>query len=345
MRLSDLEYALPDELIAQEPAAERTASRLLALGPSDGAHRHLRVADLPAVLRAGDLVVLNDTRVIPARVHGRRPTGGRLEVLFVRRLGGATADAMEDWEVLVRGAPRAGERVHLPMADAEWQVSLGDGRWRLGVRAGESVLGWLDRVGEVPLPPYIRRPGGPSARDRERYQTLHARVPGAVAAPTAGLHLTPALLDQLRAAGVGITTLTLHVGPGTFLPIRVDDLDTHVMEAEWYHIPAGAAAEIVCARAEGRRIVAIGTTTVRALESAGARGTLTAGCGEARLFIRPGFRFRVVDALFTNFHLPRSSLLALVAAFAGWERVRGAYEAAVRLRYRFYSFGDAMLLT
>jgi S-adenosylmethionine:tRNA ribosyltransferase-isomerase len=227
-----------------------------------------------------------------------------------------------------------------------WIAALGDGRWH--VRLGgleEPPQAWLDRVGEVPLPPYIRRPGGPTAADRERYQTCYARVPGAVAAPTAGLHLTPALLDALAGAGIGLARLTLHVGPGTFMPIRDDDLDHHAMLAEPYDVPAQTVEAIAATRAAGGRVVAIGTTTVRALESAAARGPIGPGPGDARLFIRPGHAFRVVDALLTNFHLPRSTLLALVAAFAGWERIKTAYEDAVRSGYRFYSFGDAMLVT
>lgn len=336
MRLADLVYELPPELIAQAPAAERTAARLLVVDRATGALAHRTVADLAALLRPGDLVVVNDTRVIPARVHGRRPTGGRLELLFVR-----PRDDERTWEVLVRGGPRAGERVHLPDATATWLAPLGEGRWTLALDTTEPVLAWLERAGEVPLPPYIARPGGPNAADRERYQTTYARVPGAIAAPTAGLHLTPALLDALAARGIELAALTLHVGPGTFLPIRTDDLDAHVMPGERYAIPDDTAARIAAARAAGRRVVAVGTTTVRALESSAADGVRA---GEATLFIRPGHGFRVVDALLTNFHLPRSTLLALVAAFAGWERVRGAYEEAVRRRYRFYSFGDAMLL-
>jgi S-adenosylmethionine:tRNA ribosyltransferase-isomerase len=343
MRLADLDYVLPPELIAQEPAPERTAARLLVVSRATGGLRHARVGELPAELRPGDLLVLNDTRVIPARVHGRRPTGGRLEVLLVRPLADA---GPPEWAAIARGAPRAGEQVHFPGGDGEWLGALGEGRWRLRLRLDEPVLAWLERVGEVPLPPYIRRPDGPTAADRVRYQTTYARTPGAVAAPTAGLHLTAPLLDALARAGVEVVPLTLHVGPGTFLPIRVDTLEHHTMEAEPYHVPGPTAAALARARAAGRRVVAVGTTTVRALESAAdADGSVAAGPGEASLFIRPGHRFRVVDALLTNFHLPRSTLLALVAAFAGWPRVREAYAEAVRLRYRFYSFGDAMLLT
>jgi S-adenosylmethionine:tRNA ribosyltransferase-isomerase len=340
MRVADLDYALPEDLIAQEPAAERTAARLLVLPRQTGEVRHARVADLPGILRAGDLLVVNDTRVVPARVRARRPSGGRLEVLFVRPLSPAA-----EWEVLVRGAPRAGERVHVAATVGEWVAPLGDGRWRLRMCLDEPVLDWLERVGEVPLPPYIRRPGGPSPADRERYQTVYARVPGAVAAPTAGLHLTAELLAALGAAGVAVASLTLHVGPGTFMPPRCDDLEQHTMLSERYELPPATADAIASARAGGRRIVAVGTTTVRALESAAAAGALHAGAGEASLFIHPGHRFHVVDALLTNFHLPRSPLLALVSALAGWDRIRAAYEEAVRLRYRFYSFGDAMLIT
>jgi len=340
VRLADLDYALPEDLIAQEPAAERDAARLFVLDRASSAPRHARVADLPGLLGAGDVLVLNDARVVPARVHGRRPSGGRLEVLFVRPRAGSG-----EWEVLVRGAPRPGEPVHLPEAGGSWIGPLGEGLWRLRLDLGEPVLDWLERVGEVPLPPYIRRPGGATPVDRERYQTVYARVPGAVAAPTAGLHLTPALLAQLARSGVAIVTCTLDVGPGTFLPIRAEDLAGHTMAAERYELPAATAKAVGSARAAGRRVVAVGTTTVRALESAAAEGPLRAGVGEARLFIRPGHRFRVVDALLTNFHLPRSPLLALVAAFAGWERIREAYAEAVRRRYRFYSYGDAMLVT
>ena len=339
MRLEDLDYALPPELIAQEPAAERTAARLLAVSREPFQLAHRTVREFPHALRSGDLLVLNDARVVPARVHGRRPSGGRLELLLLEPSAGGT------WEALVRGSPRVGERVHLPEAAGEWAAALGDGRWQLRLEVAGDVLAWLDRVGEVPLPPYIRRPGGPTAADRERYQTTFARVPGAVAAPTAGLHFTSALLAEARDAGIEHVTLTLHVGPGTFLPIRGGDLATYRMAPERYALPDAAIGRIAAVRAAGGRVVAVGTTTVRALESAAADGTLRAGAGSAGLFIQPGHRFRVVDALLTNFHLPRTPLLALVAAFAGWDVLRRAYAEAVGARYRFYSFGDAMLLT
>jgi len=339
VRLEDLDYALPPELIAQEPASERTAARLLAVRRSPPGITHHTVADLPGLLRRGDLLVLNDTRVVPARVFARRPSGARLELLLLE------ACAEHEWEALVRGSPRVGEPVHLPEGAGEWTRALGDGRWRLRLEVGGDVLAWLERVGEVPLPPYIRRPGGPSVADGERYQPTYARVPGAVAAPTAGLHFTPELLAALHAAGIEHAALTLHVGPGTFLPIRGGDLATYRMAPERYVLSEDTATRIAAARASGGRIVAVGTTTVRALESAAGEGTLRAGAGLATLFIRPGHRFRIVDALLTNFHVPRTPLLALVAAFAGWNTLHRAYRVAVEARYRFYSFGDAMLLT
>jgi len=339
VRLEDLDYALPPELIAQEPVPERTAARLLVVTREPETFAHETVAALPTLLRAGDLLVLNDARVVPARVRGRRPSGGRLELLLLDACGDG------EWEALVRGSPRVDERVHLPEGTGTWTAALGDGRWRLRLEVPAPVSAWLERVGEVPLPPYIRRPGGPTAVDRERYQTTFARVPGAVAAPTAGLHFTPGLLAAADAAGIGHVTLTLHVGPGTFLPIRGGDLDTHRMAAERYELPAVTVARIQATRAAGGRIVAVGTTTVRTLESAAAAGALRAGAGEATLFIRPGHRFRAVDALLTNFHLPGTPLLALVAAFAGRAVLASAYAEAVRRRYRFYSYGDAMLIT
>lgn len=338
MNLDELDYPLPPECIAQRPAAERTAARLLVLRRETGCLEHRRVRDLPALLRAGDLLVLNDVRVIPARVHGRRPTGGRLEVLLLEPSGADT------WEVLVRGTPRVGETVHLPEARGEWVADRGGGRWQLRLQVAGGVAEWLERVGELPLPPYIRRPAGPTAEDRDRYQTVFARVPGAVAAPTAGLHFTRELLQELAERGVPHATLTLQVGPATFLPLRARSLEGCTLPGERYHLPAETVRRIEATRAQGGRIVAVGTTTVRALESAACAGHLRPGTAVADLFIRPGHVFRMVDVLLTNFHLPRSSLLALVAAFAGWERIREAYLLAVRSGYRFYSYGDAMLL-
>jgi S-adenosylmethionine:tRNA ribosyltransferase-isomerase len=340
MTLDDLDYALPAELIAQHPAPERTAARLMAVDRATGERRHASVRDLPDLLRPGDLLVVNDARVIPARVRGRRPSGGRIELLLLRAVGGPSC-----WTALVRGAPRLGERVHFACGTGRFVGAEGEGRWRIELDVGD-VPAWLERYGEIPLPPYVRRPAGPEPGDAERYQTVFARTPGAVAAPTAGLHFTPELLAALAAREVRRAALTLHVGPGTFLPIRAARLDDHVMEAERYTIPPETAAAVADTRRAGGRIVAVGTTTVRTLEAAATDDRLVrAGRGEAAIFIRPGHRFRVPDALMTNFHLPRSPLLALVSAFAGWEHVRQAYEDAVERRYRFYSFGDAMLLS
>jgi S-adenosylmethionine:tRNA ribosyltransferase-isomerase len=339
MRLGDLVYDLPGELIAQEPAPERSDARLLVVRRDADAVEHTRIPALPSLLRPGDLLVLNDTRVIPARVRGRRPSGGRLELLLCEPLG------EERWAVLVKGSPRVGERVTFASGAGEWLGDCGEGRWQVRLEVGPSVLAWLAEVGEVPLPPYIRRPAGPTATDRERYQTVFASAPGAVAAPTAGLHFTPALLDALAARGVERTFVTLHVGPGTFQPIRGDDLATYRMAPERFAIGIDAAHAIGRARAEGRRIVAVGTTTVRTLESAAARGDVRPGAGLADVFIAPGHEFRLTDAMLTNFHLPRTPLLAMVAALAGWERLHAAYEEAVRARYRFYSYGDAMLVS
>lgn len=336
MRLQDLVYELPPDLIAQEPATERSAARLLVVRADGREHAHVR--DLPRMLEPGDLLVLNDTRVIPARVYGKRPTGGRIEVLLCDpRPDGA-------WGVLARGTPRVGERIAFASGSGEWIEDRGDGRWVLRLDVGPSVLAWLDELGEVPLPPYIRRPEGPRDVDRTRYQTVFAREPGAVAAPTAGLHFTPALFAALAARGVARAFVTLHVGPGTFMPIRGDDLATYRMAPERAEVSAETIAAIARTRAAGGRVVAVGTTVVRALESAAAGGVLAPLVGPADVFIAPGHRFRAVDAMLTNFHLPRTPLLAMVAALAGWERLRAAYEEAVRERYRFYSYGDAMLV-
>jgi len=338
-RLATLSYALPEELIAQEPAARRSDARLLVVDRAHERLEHRGVTQLPELLRSSDLLVVNDARVIRARVYGRRPSGGRLELLLLEAVGA------NEWDALVRGSPRLGESVDLPEGRGEWTQSLGGGRWRVRLTVEPDVLRWLERVGQLPLPPYIRRPGGPTASDEERYQTVFATTAGAVAAPTAGLHFTTELLARLEAAGIRRVSLTLHVGPGTFLPIRDGELDTYTMAGERFELSQATVEAIEDTRRHGGRVVAVGTTTTRALEAAACGGTLTAGSETARLFIAPGHRFRVVDALLTNFHLPRTPLLALVAAFAGWPLVQRAYETAVAARYRFYSYGDAMLLT
>jgi S-adenosylmethionine:tRNA ribosyltransferase-isomerase len=338
MRRQDFTYALPEALIAQQPLAERTASRLLYL-PAAGPRQDRRFADLPALLRAGDLLLLNDTRVIPARLRGQRDTGGRVEALLERQTGERTALA----QLRASKALKPGAR----LAFAGGGQSVGA---RVGERQGEffeltfdrPLAEWLEAIGELPLPPYIARPAG--AEDAQRYQTVYGRAPGAVAAPTAGLHFDAPLLAQLRSMGVEIGTITLHVGAGTFKPVRVDDLAEHRMHAERVQVSPGVCAQVAAARARGGRVVAVGTTVVRALESAAAGGELEPFDGETRLFITPGYQFRVVDVLITNFHLPESTLLMLVCAFGGYEAVMAAYRHAVEQRYRFFSYGDAMLL-
>ncbi len=335
MLTRDFDYELPEESIAQEPAP-RGESRLLVLDRED---RHHRVKDLPRLLRPGDLLVLNDTRVIPARLFGRRiGFEGKIEVLLIEKTG------EREWEALVRPGRRArsGTGIAFEGLTAE-VVDKREDRYRL--RFSEPIEPHLDRLGHMPLPPYIRRPDEVS--DRERYQTVFARNPGAVAAPTAGLHFSTELLEEIEAAGIGIARVTLHVGIGTFKPVAAERLEDHRMDRERYEVGEETAEAIRRARAEGRRVVAVGTTVVRTLESAtisGRDGEVIAGSGATELFITPGYNFRAVDVLLTNFHLPRSTLLMLVSAFAGRERVLAAYEEAIREGYRFYSYGDAMLV-
>jgi S-adenosylmethionine:tRNA ribosyltransferase-isomerase len=341
--ISDFDYHLPPELIAQEPLPERDASRLMVLDRATGAVAHRAFRDLPEHLRDGDLLVLNRSRVLPARLLGRRASGGEAEILLVRDLGG------DRWQALVRPGRhlRPGQRVTVDddlSVVVETEALAEDGRRRVRfLSRRRDVPAALERCGHVPLPPYVRRPDRP--QDRERYQTVYAREPGSVAAPTAGLHFTPALLDRLRERGASVAEIVLHVGPGTFRPVTAERVEDHRVAPEPFTIPPETAAAIEGTRARGGRVVAVGTTTARTLEGAArATGTVAAGEGETDLVIVPGFAFAVVDALVTNFHLPRSSLLLLVAAFAGRERVLGAYAEAVRERYRFYSYGDAMMI-
>jgi S-adenosylmethionine:tRNA ribosyltransferase-isomerase len=335
---ADFHFDLPADLIAQHPPARRTASRLLALDGLDGGLRDLGFPDLAALLEPGDLIVRNNTRVLPARVHGRKEgTGGAVEVLVERLLGAGrfTAQARSS-----KGL-RPGQRVLLPGG----AIATATGRLEdlVEFELDRPALAYFEAHGDMPLPPYIERPAASS--DRDRYQTVWARETGAVAAPTAGLHFDDALLAAIAARGVAVADVTLHVGAGTFQPVRVLDLDTHRMHAEWLRVPQATVEAIAATRARGGRVVAIGTTVVRALESAAAGGALAPFEGETRIFIRPGFRFRVVDALVTNFHLPESTLLMLVCAFAGSAAVLAAYAHAVRARYRFFSYGDAMFVT
>jgi len=334
MRLSDFDYALPPELIAQTPVDRRDASRLLVVGRDS--LRHLGFADLPGLLRPGDLVVLNDTRVIKARMRGEKDSGGQAEILVERIEDDRTALC----QVRVSKPLKPGRTLQVGAFELLVLGREGD-FYRLGFPA--PVLDVLEAEGEVPLPPYIGRAA--ATADESRYQTVYGTRPGAVAAPTAGLHFTPELLERLRELGVEVATVTLHVGAGTFQPVRSEDLSAHRMHFERFEVDAQAAAAIARCRARGGRVVAVGTTVVRTLESAAADdGTVAVASGETDLFITPGYRFRVVDALVTNFHLPKSTLLMLVSAFAGRRRVLEAYAAAVAQRYRFFSYGDAMFL-
>lgn len=342
MRTSDFEYELPRKLIAQYPAERRDESRLLVLGRHTGKIEHRVFRDIVEYARDGDVFVINDSEVIPARLIGRRrPTGGAVEMFLLKELGPGS------WEVLVRPGSRIREGSILEFGDGELAArvtdALPDGRREVTLTAQGDLERVLETLGRVPLPPYIERE--PEEIDRERYQTVYAKVRGAVAAPTAGLHFTAAVLDRLTSEGVGIARITLHVGLGTFRPIAVEDPGEHEMEAERYEISDDAAAAINRTRKSRGRVIAVGTTSVRVLETvADATGAAVPGAGATRLFIRPPHRFRCVDGLVTNFHLPRSTLLMLVSAFAGRERVLAAYRTAVREGYRFYSYGDAMLI-
>ncbi len=338
MQTKDFDYDLPPALIAQFPAERRAQSRLLHLDGASGALRDAQFRDLPRFLRAGDVMVMNDTRVIKARLFGTKESGGRVEILVERVLDGHRALA----QVRASHGPKPGSRLVL---DCGTPVGVG-GRagefHQLEFEAEETVLDLLERHGSLPLPPYIAR--APESGDDARYQTVYARRPGAVAAPTAGLHFDEGMLAAVRGLGVHLAYVTLHVGAGTFQPVRVENVAEHRMHSECYEVPQATVDAIEQARAGGGRVLAVGTTTLRALEAAAAGGTLEAGQGETDIFIVPGYRFRVVERLLTNFHLPRSTLLMLASAFGGPENVRRAYRRAVEGRYRFFSYGDAMLI-
>jgi len=335
MLRSDFHYELPDELIARHPTARRGDSRLLHLDAGGGVvDRDFRA--LPGLLRRGDLLVFNDTRVVPARLRGHKDTGGRVEVLLERLIDGRRALV----QLRASKVPTVGSELRFAGSVAAQVVERRDDFWV--VEFPEDAAGAFERIGEMPLPPYLKRDVEPL--DRERYQTIYARVPGAVAAPTAGLHFDEALLDACRSAGVASTHVTLHVGAGTFQPVRVQDLRLHRMHAEVMEVSQQTCAAVDACRRRGGRVVAVGTTAVRALESAASAGRLQPLVDETRLFITPGYRFAVVDALLTNFHLPESTLLMLVSAFGGRDRVLGAYRHAVAARYRFFSYGDAMFV-
>ncbi len=335
--LADFDFALPPELIAQHPLADRAASRLLHVGRDTLAD--LQFSALPGLVSPGEVLVFNDTKVIKARLFGRKASGGKVELLIERVIGSHEALAL----VRTSHSPRTGTEIEFGEGAISHRAVVRDREADLFRLAFDhDVLAVLEALGEVPLPPYIRH--RPSEADVARYQTVYARAPGAVAAPTAGLHFTEALRAQLAGRGAQLVHVTLHVGAGTFQPVRVERIREHVMHAERYAIDTAAATTINAALAESRPVTAVGTTALRALESAAASGRVRAGTGETRLFITPGFRFRVVQRLITNFHLPRSTLFMLVAAFAGLERIRAAYTHAIDRRYRFFSYGDAMLL-
>jgi len=348
MKLDDFNFELPEELIAQKPAPVRGGSRLMALDRATGRITHLTFSDLPSLLRSGDLLVVNDTRVFPARLIGTRlPGGGAAECFLIR-----PADPEDTWIALVHPGQRLregsrmifeaqGRRLHAEITGRHFH---GRRTVRLWTDDGSSVRDTIDAIGHVPLPPYIKR--GDEKSDRDRYQTVYARHRGSIAAPTAGLHFTPEILSTLDGMGVERASVTLHVGYGTFQPIRVDSVDQHEMEGEHYEVGAAAAALLTSAKKENRRIIAVGTTTTRTLESltVSADGVVSPGSGETALFIHPGHAFKLVSGLITNFHLPKSSLLMLVSAFAGRENVLAAYRDAIANRYRFYSYGDAMII-
>jgi S-adenosylmethionine:tRNA ribosyltransferase-isomerase len=342
LTLNDFDYFLPPELIAQAPLPERSASRLLVVQPTDGGTDALldrRFADLPDLVGPDDLLVFNDTRVIHARLFGLKDSGGQVEVLIERAVGPHEALA----QVRASKSPRTGSTLRLADAfDVEVLGRVGE-FYHLRFPAGEDLFALLERHGKLPLPPYIQRAAGDD--DESRYQTVFAREPGSVAAPTAGLHFDEGVLARIAARGAKCAWLTLHVGAGTFQPVRVDDLGEHRMHRERYVIPQETVDAIAATRAAGGRVIAVGTTSMRALEAAAQDGPLEAGSGETEIFILPGFRFQVVDALITNFHLPKSTLMMLVSAFAGMDGIRRAYAHAVAQRYRFFSYGDAMFLT
>ena len=336
----DFHFDLPPELIAQQPLARRSDSRLLTLDGTTGALGDRQFRELPELLRPGDRLVFNDTRVIPARLFGRKPSGGRFELLMERLLDEQRALV----QIRASKAPKPGGRLQFDAGFVATVLERHAGLFEIRIEGDAAWLPLLERHGRMPLPPYITRE--PNEEDRERYQTVYARQPGAVAAPTAGLHFDPALLEQLAALGVARTFITLHVGAGTFQPLRVERIEDHVMHAERIEVSAAACEQIRATRASGGRIIAVGTTVTRALETAtGDEGIPQPWTGETRIFIYPGYRFRCVDALITNFHLPESTLLMLTAAFAGHGEILHAYRHAVEQRYRFFSYGDAMFIT
>jgi len=341
MRIEEFNYALPPSLIAQYPSPRRGESRLMILHRGQGAIEHREFRDLTDYLHPGDLLVMNNTRVLPARLIGTKETGGRCEVLLIPSWNGNRGE----WEVLIRGSGKLKRRTQIQFSDGfygELDVEK-NGRGKILFSGQAEVMDILQEHGHLPLPPYIKRKDEPL--DRDRYQTIFAERDGSIAAPTAGLHFTHSLLQSLRAQGVGIASITLHVGIGTFTPVRAKEIEDHTMESEWIEIPQSTATEIEQTKQKGGKVIAIGTTTTRALESfSNGNGGVRSGKGMTSLFIRPPHPFRVLDGLITNFHLPKSTLIMLVSAFAGKDLLLKAYQEAIDRNYRFYSYGDAMLI-
>ncbi|ADY74088.1 S-adenosylmethionine:tRNAribosyltransferase-isomerase [Desulfurobacterium thermolithotrophum DSM 11699] len=342
MKVSDFDYKLPKELIAKFPVEPRDSSRLMVLNKNTGKIEHRIFKDIVEYLKAGDVLVINDTKVIPARLFGKLDTGGKVEILLVRQPG------LNTWEVMAKPARKLkkGRKISF---DEELEAVVkeysGEGKRIIEfvIKSNKDFMEKIEEIGHIPLPPYIEREEKPE--DREKYQTVFARKEGAVAAPTAGLHFTTELLENLKSKGIIIKNITLHVGPGTFKPVKVENVEDHQMDYETYYVPEDTAIEINRAKEEGRRVIAVGTTVTRTLESAADEsGKVKQGEDSTNLFIYPGYKFKVIDALITNFHLPRSTLLMLVSAFAGKERILNAYKEAVRKGYRFYSYGDAMFI-
>jgi len=359
MNLADFDYSLPPDLIAQEPAPERDRSRLLILDRKKETLLHERFCSLPDYLAQGDALVVNDTKVWPARLLGKKESGGKIEVLLIRKREGETSEEASsllrgeehsEWDCLIQNSGKLRPHAHFFFDEGirgELCGKTQDGYWQLRLTGKSNLEDALIRIGYPPLPPYIKRNGRGDLRraDLERYQTIYARISGAIAAPTAGLHFTDSILGRIRLRGGTVASLTLHVGVGTFLPVKADPVEEHLLEPEFFDLPSETAAAINHSKEAGRKVFAVGTTVVRTLEScADLEGQIQPKKGRTGLFILPGHRFQVVDALITNFHLPRSTLLMLVAAFAGREKILAAYEEAVRERYRFYSYGDAMLI-
>lgn len=339
MQLNDFNFQLPEHLIARYPLEERTASRLLCLDGSNGKIEHAQFSDIQQLIRPGDLMVFNNTRVIPARLNARKETGGKVEVLIERILSATEALA----HIRASKSPKPGSRIILEDETSLTVIGRKDNLFHIQSESETNLLEILEAIGHMPLPPYIDRPD--EASDRERYQTVYSQHKGAVAAPTAGLHFSEALIEKLKQQGVDTGFVTLHVGAGTFQPVRVENIEEHKMHSEWLEVTDELVEQVKQTRARGGRVIAVGTTTVRCLESAALNGELAPFSGDTDIFIYPGFQYKVVDALITNFHLPESTLIMLVSAFAGRENILKAYQQAIENEYRFFSYGDAMFIT